>query len=193
MHLNSNLRKLGFLLFVFHLALSSCKTLPKAYIRPGSNLNQINRLAVMPFENLTNDRFAAKKVQNLMVMELLHTGQFDVIEPGEVVKAVRTDSVSINSLSIDEIKSIGQQLGVPAIMAGSVNAYGVTRGVTISYPEVTISCLILDTATGNIIASSEYTSGGTSFWSRHLKAEGATLDETAQNATKILVRSLFQK
>lgn len=172
--------------------LSACVPATKAYLRPGVDLRQITKVAVMPLENLTNDRFAGKKIQHLMITELLRSGQVDVIEPGEVFKVLRSAAIPyVSALDIENIKFIGQQLRVSAVVVGSVHAFGVTRGVTVSYPEVTIHCMVVETTSGAIIASTQYTSGGASFWSRHFKAEGPTLDETAEDAATAIVRSLF--
>lgn len=172
--------------------LSACAPGRKTYLRSGVDIRQITKVAVMPFENLTNDPYAGKKVQDLMITELLRRGRVDVIEPGEVLNAMRSAGItSISALHIENIKIIGQRLRVPAVVVGSVHAFGLVRGVTISYPEVTIHCIVVETTSGAIIASTQYTSGGTSFWGRHFKAEGPTLGETAEDAVKVIVRSLF--
>lgn len=174
------------------LALSACAPSARTYIRPGIDLRTVTKVAVMPFENLTTDRYAGKKIQNLMITELLRTRRVDVVEPGEIYKIIRaSDLLSLNALSIENIKNIGRQLNVQAVLLGSVHAFGVARGVTVSYPEVTLHCMLFDTASGAILASTEQTSGGTGFWTRHFKAEGPTLDETAEDAVKVIVRSIF--
>lgn len=183
---------LFFCLCLTFVVLSACARATRAYLRPGVDLRQITKVAIMPFENLTNDRFAGKKVQHLMIMELLRSGRVDAIEPGEALNVLRSSGItSVDALNIDNIKLVGKQLSVPAVVVGSVHAFGVSRGVTISYPEVTIHCIVVETTSGAIIASTEHTSGRTSFWSRHFKAEGPTLGETAEDAVRIIVRSLF--
>lgn len=181
------------LLWIFFMFSIGCRT-DRTFVRPGTDFRKIGKVAILPFENMTNDKFAGRKIQNLMVTEVLRSGTLDVIEPGEIYKIIRTaDLLTFNSLNIENVKLIGERLNVPAIVLGSVHAYGVTRGASVSYPEVTIHCMLLDTTSGEILASTQCTSGGADFWSRHLKAEGATLDETAETAVKTVVRSLFSR
>ncbi|MFH1147939.1 MAG: CsgG/HfaB family protein [Pseudomonadota bacterium] len=171
-----------------------CRATDGGFVRPGADLRKMGKVAVLPFENMTSDRFAGRKIQNLMVTEILGSGCLEVVEPGEIYKVIRTaELLTFNALNIENVKLLGERLSVPAIVLGSVHSYGVTRGAAISYPEVTIHCMLLDTASGEILASTQCTSGGTSFWTRHFKAEGATLDETAETAVKTIVRSLLSR
>ena len=159
----------------------------KHYIRPGLDINTINKVAVLPFENFTAGRFADDKIKSLVVIELLSRG-VDVVEPGEVMRLLREMKVrSLDSITIEHIKEIGQTFKVQAVMTGSVGVFKVSRGAVVSYPEVSISLILYDAETSDIIWSIWHTTGGAGFWTRQFGAEGKTLDETA----KILINDVI--
>ncbi|GBE41941.1 MAG TPA: hypothetical protein ENH18_04245 [Nitrospirae bacterium] len=159
----------------------------KHYIRPGLDINNINKVAVLPFENFTADRFAADKIKSLVVIDLLSRG-IDVVEPGEVMVLLREMKVrSLESITSENIEQIGKILKVQAVMTGSVGVFKVSRGVEVSYPEVSISLIMYEAENSDIIWSTWHTTGGADFWTRHFGAEGNTLDETA----KILISDVL--
>jgi len=159
----------------------------KHYVRPGLDVSHINKIAVLPFDNFTSDRFSDDKVKSLVVIDLLSRG-VDVVEPGEVMGLMREMKVrSLKSITSKHIKQIGKILKVQAVMTGSVGVFKVSRGATVSYPEVSISLILHEAETSDIIWSAWHTTGGAGFWTRHFGAEGNTLDETA----KILIDDII--
>ena len=122
-----------------------------------------------------------------MLIDLLSRG-VDVVEPGEVIALMRAMKVpSLNSITSEHIEEIGKILKAEAVMTGSVGAYKVSRGVSVSYPEVSMSLILYETQTNEIIWSVWHTTGGAGFWSRHFGAEVMTLDETV----KVLVDDIL--
>ncbi len=66
----------------------SCGGGPKYYTKPNFELNNIKRVAVLPFDNFTSDEYAGEKIRKPVITELILRG-IDVIEPGEVTKVMR--------------------------------------------------------------------------------------------------------
>jgi len=58
------------------------------YLNPTANFSHIKKVAVAPFSNFSDDRYAGEKVINALTIELLSRYAFDVIEHGEVSKAL---------------------------------------------------------------------------------------------------------
>ncbi len=164
---------------------------PAYYTRPNADIKNIKRIAVLPLENLTAKKYAGEKVRRILITELLKR-DIEVIEPGEVTRAVQELRISsISSIKIDDIKKIGERLGVKVLMMGSVEAFEVSRGISFSYPEVSINLRIIEVSSGFIIWSASHTAGGPSFWTRHFGAEVATLSETARKAVKEAISTIF--
>ena len=163
----------------------------KHYTRPDIDAKHINKIAVLPFENFTADRFSDDRIKSLVVIDLLSRG-VDVVEPGEVLGLMKEMKVkSLNSITSKHIKQIGKILKVQAVMTGSVGVFKVSRGATVSYPEVSISLILHEAETSDIIWSAWHTTGGADFWTRHFGAEGRTLDETAKILIDELIDTLY--
>jgi TolB-like protein len=164
---------------------------PKYHIRSKADISAIKRVAVLPLENFTADTYAGEKIRRLVISELLSRG-IDVIEPGEVTRLLKESDVrSLGSIKVSDIQNTGKTLGVEAVMLGSVEAFGMGRGISVTYPEVSIHLMLLEASSGNILWSGLHTTGGASFWTRHFGAEGISLSEAARKAVKEAVSTLF--
>lgn len=164
---------------------------PKYYVRQQVDYKSIKRIAVLPFETLTSDEFAGEKIRQSVITELLSRG-VDVIEPGEVTRTlVELKIRSLGSIKTTDIQNIAKTLGVEALMMGSVEAYGISKGISVTYPEVTIHLKLVEASSGNTIWSVCHTSGGASFWTRHFGAEGISLSEAASKVVKEAIDTLF--
>ncbi|MBI5407782.1 MAG: hypothetical protein HZA14_00285 [Nitrospirae bacterium] len=169
-----------------------CKSAPiKQYARPNVDISKINKIAVLPFENFTPSAYAADKIRSLVIIDLLSRGT-DVIEPGEIIRTMEELRVrSVHSVSVFDLKHIGETLKVDALMMGSVGAFEISKGISVQYPEVSINLRLFDVKSGNIIWSVWHTAGGADFWTRHFGAEGPTLDETSKKVIKEAIDALF--
>jgi TolB-like protein len=174
----------GFLIF-------SCSTTVKPYLRPATDVPDIKEVAVLPFENLTRDEHAGEKIRNAVIMDLLSIG-INVIEPGEVLKILKELQIRPDVLlSAEDIKSAGESLEVDALITGSVESFGTSQGINVSYPEVSVHLMLLEPEGGSIIWSVWHTTGGASFWTRHFGAEGRTIDETSRIVVQEAFDTLF--
>lgn len=190
----NNYRKkiLIMLLSSFLILMTGCVSTIKKYSRPGTDHDRISRIAVLPLQNYTTDEFADEKIGSLLLIDLLSRDK-NVIEPGEVMKTLKELRLRpTDALSIRDIQGIGKLLKAEAVMTGAVSAFEVNKGVSVSYPEVSISLSMYEASTGNVLWSVWHTTGGASFWTRHLGAEDATLGDTSRKVVKEAVDSLFR-
>ncbi|GAB4388391.1 MAG: hypothetical protein Kow0025_07390 [Thermodesulfovibrionales bacterium] len=171
--------------------LSGCASGPTHYRREDVDFDSIRKVAVLPLESFVTDRLAGERVRMAVISELLSRG-VDVTEPGEVIRALRTLNVeSIRTLSSEEVRKLGQALGVDAVITGSVGAFGIEKGVSVSYAEVSISLIVYESSTGEIIGSSWHSTQGASFWTRHFGAEGKSLPEATREVVRKSIDVLF--
>ena len=184
----SMLYALCFLLFM----VSGCATNTSTqYIRQNIDYKNIQRMAVLPFESLTNDEYAGEKIRKTVITELLSRG-VDVIEPGEVTRVLIDQKIkSLSSVRTADLQNMAKILGVEAFMMGSVEAYDISKGISVTYPEVAINLRLVEASSGNIIWSVCQTSGGASFWTRHFGAEGISLSEAAKKVVKEAIDTLL--
>jgi TolB-like protein len=180
-----------FTLITMLCVLGGCTATDKQYyLRPGADMSSIKRIAVLPLETLTQDEYAGEKIRRMVMSELLARG-VDVIEPGEVTSFLRTLQKPLNRLEKKDIRDLGEKLEVGAVMMGSVEAYKMASGLTVPYPEVSITLRLVEPISGNVIWSAVSTSCGASFWTRHFGTEGLSLSETARRVVKDAVDTLL--
>jgi TolB-like protein len=164
---------------------------PKHFVKKNTDTSGLKKIAVMPFENFTSDEHAGEKIRQIVLTELL-SRNVEVIEPGEITKLLKELKVrAISTISVKELQEIGTKTGASAVMMGAVETYGTGKGVSVSYPEVTITLRLIEVSSGNIVWSVRHTSGGPDFWTRHFGSEGTSLSEAAGKVVKEAIRTLF--
>ncbi len=163
------------------------------HIREDVDFSFIKKVAVLPLDNLTNDKFADEIIRQMAISELLASGLVDVSIPGDVISAIkRLNITSITALDVKQIKDLGKQLKVEAIVLGSVEQYGEVRLGNHSAPEVTLTLMMADIITGSVLWSVTTTRGGSSFMVRHFGAKAETMSETALATVREALRTFTE-
>jgi len=167
------------------------KTKTSFYISPDYDFSFIKRVAVLPFENFTNEKFASSIITQVVINELL--GLVDVAPPGDVVSALQSLKITPgSSLTTEQIKAISKTLDIQAVIFGSVNKYAqVTEGY-ISYPEISITLMMADATSGRIIWSVTKTTEKPSFWVKHFGAKGDTMSSALEKVVREAIKTLHQ-
>ncbi len=161
------------------------------YLRQGIDFKNIKTVAVFPLENFTLDDYAGEKIRNIIITELL-SRQINVVEPGEVTNLLKEMKIkSLKLLKVEDMQNIGRTIGADAVMTGAVEAFGISKGVSVNYPEVTVNLRLLETSSGQVIWSIRQTSGGPGFWMRHFGSEGPSLSDTARKVVEEAIGTLF--
>ena len=177
--------------FLSMLAYGCTHSSLKNYIRPQIDFTKFRKIAVFPLENMTANEFSDEKIENLLIIDLLSRG-VEVIEPGEVSSALTKSKVrSVQAIPAADVQKIGKSIQADAVIIGSGGTFAMSKGISVSYPEVSIHLMLIDISSGDIVWSVWHTSGGPSFWTRHFGAEGATLDEVSKEVVRDAVDTLF--
>jgi TolB-like protein len=168
-------------------------TAPTVHIREDVDFSFIKKVAVLPFENNSENRKAGEIVRQLVISELLASGLVDVVYSGDVMAAIKRQNVrDFTALTSKQIRNLGKDLKVQAVITGAVNRFGMVNIGKISAPEVTITIMMADTDTGSIIWSATVTRGGADFWARHFGTRTETLSETALAVVREAISTLYQ-
>jgi TolB-like protein len=185
-------------LFPAILIFAACAGGPRSYLNPEADMSFYEKIGVVPFSNLTSDRFAGEKVTSTFVTELLITEKFEIIERGEfdhIVDQVRssTGGSSSQELTGEQLESIGEQAGVNGIIEGVVKEYEMIRVGQGNYPLISFNVKLVDAPTGRVVWESSYSvKGGPKLpvlgW-----GETHTLSELAQKACRNVVREFARK
>jgi TolB-like protein len=175
-------------------AVSGCGSMgPTKFTNPKIDFSFVERVAVLPFENFSNDSAAGARVTRLLVTELLATGAVDVVEPGEVSAAVVKFGASRSQRpSTEQVLELGKTLGVQAVIAGAVSQSEVLRSGSAGIPTVTVDAQMIETESGAIIWAATHTEKGSVVSARFLGNEGEPLSVTTRRCVRRLVETLLK-
>src|SRR5512143_2757798 len=71
--------------FLMLMLIPACSTTTTTdYVHPKYDFSLIQKIGVLPFENLTQDQQAPERVRKVVVSEILAAGVLDVVEPAQV-------------------------------------------------------------------------------------------------------------
>ncbi|MFV9690012.1 MAG: hypothetical protein ACNY01_03495 [Desulfobacteria bacterium] len=180
-----------FLSVIALLFLGGCKQV-LSYLHPTADFTYVKRVAIAPFINLTNDKFAGGKVRNVVATEVLRCGVFDVVEFGEVVKVLREEGMKDDGQISRHIAArAGKRLNIQAIFMGSVLEYGVTRVGGSSVPEVSISMKLLDTNSYTILWEATHNRKGTNVLNQLFGVRRWTPEDLCKKVVIEMIGTLF--
>lgn len=182
--------RLAPLLVLLSLAACAAPPAPSVYLHPNADLASFREVAVLPLENLTSDRFAGERVREILMVELLAGGVFEPREVGEVNRVLRVANLpSLADLGPQQVAKLGKDLGVKALIMGSVMEYTERRVGTLTAPQVALSLKMIDCETGAAVWSVADARTGLSTSTR-LFGVG---EETSSQAVRELVRQLLDE
>jgi TolB-like protein len=181
------------LALVAFVASSGCGSAPPtpAWTHPRADLQQIKRVAVLPFESLTGEKEAGRKVQDLFTVELLGLDVFEVAEPGEVLRASATASINLSDpLGPDELKKLGAALKVQGFFMGSVMEYRERQVGSLTSPEVSIALRLVEVESGQIVWTAATGRSGLSWSTRLFGVKESSLQEVSLDVVREALSTL---
>lgn len=165
---------------------------PTVFLHPEYNFNYVERVAVIPFENLTNSQGAASQITRFFISQLLSSESFEVIEPGEVSRVLAEFStVRTGDLSKEQISKIGKALKVQGLFFGSVNESSTSRSGSNQVHTVSLVVRLVDSESGETVWSAANTSGGRGFWSKLFGAGTKSTSEVMRECVKKTLSTLI--
>jgi len=136
---------------------------PKAIYRsPTLTSDPPKRVAVLPFENLSERKGAGRIVTDVFVAALARSGRFEVIEPGSVTEAlVAIGAAPYGSIDFEALDALRQRIEADAVILGTVFNYseGLKRTATTS-PEIALDARMLEAESGRILWVAERVRNG---------------------------------
>jgi len=166
---------------------------PQHFVHPTYDFSAVKKVAVLPLENLSQDQLAAERVRKALIAELLATGMVDVVEPGQVNRALNQANLqSVSAVSIEDLKKVGSSLEVQLLFLGSLDVYDRINVGGGAFPDVTISLRAVDATTGTIVWSSTNSGGGVGIIGRLFGFGGDTMSEATQKTIRAALATLFK-
>jgi hypothetical protein len=181
------------MLGVAALALAACSSPTHHFLHAQYDFSTIKKVAVLPLENLSSDQMAGEKVRKTVVSELLSAAVLDVVETGQVNRAMGQASIqNVSAVSADDLKKVAGALGVQALIVGSVDTYERLNVGGVTFPEIAITLRAIDAGSGTIVWSASRTGGGVGIMGRLFGIGGETLSEATQKTVRATLQTLFQ-
>lgn len=187
----TNRRLLAAISAAFLMALAGCRTTHQTqYLHENADLGSIQKVAVLPFDNVSAERAAGDKVQKIFQLELLSLDVFEVVEPGAAARVVRAPEVA--NLTPADFQRIGKELGVDAVFTGSIVDFAEGRSGNTPTPEVTIQLRLVECGTGSTIWSTGETRSGAGLSTRLFGVGGESLTQAARKIVRSELRTLLK-
>lgn len=147
---------LVFMLFVKSLSPTLGNRVPTSgnYV-PDPNRPAVIRVAVIPFENVSNDANATDRLSGALLTYLLHTQVVGVVDPTLVEQQLFNMKIrKASEITLKVAAELKQNLGVDAIILGRITAYQVDNSGGDSIPVIAVTARMLDLDTLGIMWSS---------------------------------------
>jgi len=174
------------------LCLGACAGSVK-YRDPKMDFGSIQKVAVLPFANLSRDEKAADRVRDVYMNMLMATGALYLLPPGEVARGIsRAQLADRTAPSEEEIKRLGGVLGVDSVITGVVKEYGEVRSGSVSSNLVSLSLQMFEVKTGKVVWSASSTKGGVSTTDRLFGGGGSPMNIVTEEAVVDLINKLYK-
>ena len=165
----------------------------EAFLDPNMDFGSLRTVAVLPFENLTQEEYAAARVRDAFATMLLATGAVYVLPPGEVARAMGAiGRFQIEGPSSEQVKQLAGDLDADALFTGVVLEYGAVRSGSASSNVVSVSLQMIEKSSGAVVWSASSTKGGISILDRLFGGGGKPMNAVTEKVVDDLLDKLFQ-
>jgi len=139
---------------------------PTVFLHPEFDFSYVEKVSVVPFENLTTEQGGGARATRFFTAELLASGAFSVIEPGEVTRVLADHGlVRTAQLTTEQIISIGEDLNVQGLFLGTINESSAMRSGSTTVSVISVVIRLVETDTGATVWSASNSSDSSTFWS----------------------------
>jgi len=154
-------------IIIFSLSGCAAQQNKSTFVRRKTDLRYVKKVAVLPFANNTNDKFAAQRIRDITTTQILSMGIFDVVDKGVVDSNLQEMAIGKDKpMGAPILKRLGQRLGVQAFINGTVNDIGSNKSGPFSYPEVSLTLKLVDSDSAEVLWQSSAHRNGYSVWDR---------------------------
>ncbi len=174
------------------IVVSGCaSSVSSEFLLPSESVNNVSCIAVLPLKNETQDPQAGDVVSDILSIELMQRGGFNVMDRMEVERALGERDIRVpHGIAPEDAAGVGIILGVQAVLTGRVTRY-VYRPSALptegAVPAADFSLSLIDTTTGQTIWK-----GSGKFAPSGLLAMGTTpLTDVVQDGVERLLDSLY--
>lgn len=162
------------------------------YFRGGIQTGeQLPTLAVLPPVNLSRYEQATDIVSNALLVEVLQTRQFIVLDPGLVEQAIIDSRLRFTDrLPLESLQALGRELDVTYVLMGTVNEFGFVQERGEALPNVSVTVRIVACANGRIVWAASHSRRGDDAESVFGMGRISTLEQLTAVTIREMTRTL---
>lgn len=173
------------------LGAAGCGSKPSYYRNDIAGAEPGSRVAVLPLVNLTRDMNAPDVVMNALVVELLATNRFVVVDPGVVDEVIQRERIRLTDrIPLETLQGLGAALGVDHVFVGSVNEYQMAKDSQDVVPSVSIALRMVACSTGAIVWASTHSKRGNDTETIFTLGRVETLEELTSIAAREMTKTV---
>ncbi len=131
-----------------------CAASPRLFVNREADMTLYQKIAVLPFYNLSGDGFAAARVTRAFTTELIISQRFQIVDPSLLSGQLERLNAGFDAqgqIPLPKLRDAATALGATAVIRGSVNEYAMRRSGTSEYPVVSFDAEMVDVATGIVV------------------------------------------
>ncbi len=137
----------------------------RQYLNEEADFGYYQRIGILPFSNLSNDKAASEKVTASFLTEMMIGGSVEIATMGDLLTTYRTvikdERFNLpEQLTAEEAMAIGKGAEIQGLIVGAVRDYGMVRSGQTDFPLVSLVVRFIDCQSGKIIWSYEITRKG---------------------------------
>lgn len=146
-------RCLGAWLGLSVLILTGCAAGLKLYVNPLADPGAYSKIAIVPFGNLTSERYAPERVARAFESALLATDRYSIMGVGEFYPLLQRSGIELSQLTAnpERLKAVTASANVTGILRGVVTEYKSQRVGQEEYPLVAFDAELVDGPTGTVV------------------------------------------
>jgi hypothetical protein len=142
------------MLAVSALVAGGCEAGPRLFVNGDADMTLYRRLAVLPFNNLSPERFASERVSRALMTELIISNRFQLVEPA--VTAAGIEKLALppdpaRAIPVEKLKELATALEVQGFIRGAVTEYQVSRASGDEVALLGFDLEMIDAATGTVV------------------------------------------
>jgi hypothetical protein len=133
---------------------SGCAASPRLFVNREADMTLYDKVAVLPFHNLSGDAYASARVTRAFTTELIIAERFQIVDPAVLsgeLERLNAGYDAQGQINFAKLKDAATAVGATAVIRGAVSEYAMRRAGTGEVPVVSFDAEMVDVATGFVV------------------------------------------
>ena len=179
------------------IALAGCASGPRLYVNSEADLAYYKKIAVLPFRNLTSERYAGERLTRAFLTELVMIERYEIVDMNEFASVLEKSGGNPGSQNIYDpakVKDAATEVQATGILRGAVTEFSIQRSGTNDVPVIAFDVELIDVATNNVVWRTSVTRRGKSripVFGGGARTHAQIMQEAARDVVAMIEREAF--